>query len=45
MRLWITTGQHPGSGAQDIVDLPPRAALTPSAEVIVHALPRRILVW
>ena len=44
MRFRITAGQHPGSGAQSIIDGPPRAALTPSPEVILHALPRRILV-
>ena len=45
MRFRTAAGQDPGSGAQDIVDGPPRAALALSPEMIVHALPGRKLVW
>jgi hypothetical protein len=38
-------GQHPGSRAQDIDDVPPRATLASSPEAMIQAPPRRMLAW
>jgi hypothetical protein len=45
VRFRTTPCEHPGSGAQGIVDGLPDDALAPTTEVIVYTLLGQIVVW